>query len=107
MSDHPDPEHWWGGESPVDTDRRVDDVPPVPGRSQDRRDDVPPAPTRSRLDDVPPVPGRSRDRLDDVPPAPTRSRAQVFVPAPEDLPPLDEFGDPIVDAPPVPAAPAA
>lgn len=119
MSDRPDPEHWWGGESPVDTDRRVEDVPPVPGRSQDpledvppapvrsRLDDVPPAPIRSRLDDVPPVPGRSRDRLDDVPPAPTRSRAQVFVPAPEDLPPLDEFGDPIVEAPPVPAAPAA
>ncbi len=107
MSDRPDPEHWWGGESPVDTDRRVDDVPPVPGRSQDPLDDVPPAPVRSRLDDVPPVPGPPRDRLDDAPPAPTRSRAQVFVPAPEDLPPLDEFGDPIVEAPPVPAAPAA
>lgn len=107
MSDRPDAEPWWGGESPVDTDRRVDDVSPVPGTSQDPLDDVPPAPIRTRLDDVPPVAGPSRDRLDDVPPAPTRSRAQVFVPAPEDLPPLDEFGDPIVEAPPVPAAPAA
>lgn len=31
----------------------------------------------------------------------------MFVPAPEDLPPLDEFGDPIVAAPPAPAAPPA
>lgn len=67
MSDRPDAEQWWGGESPVDTDRRADDVPP----------------------------------------APTRSRVQVFVPAPEDLPPLDEFGDPVVEPPPARPAPAA
>jgi hypothetical protein len=31
----------------------------------------------------------------------------VFVPAPEDLPPLDEFGDPVVEPPPARPAPAA
>ncbi len=36
----------------------------------------------------------------DVPrPGPTRSRAQVFIPAPEDLPPFDEVVDPIYPGP--------
>ncbi len=106
MSDHND-EPWWGDESPVGTDRRRN------GRADPALDAAP-----SRAPDRPPVDrGASRpvdhaggDELSyrdgghdpgahDPGPAPrpaepTRSSAQVFIPAPEDLPPFDEVVDP-------------
>lgn len=113
MSDHRD-EPWWNDESPVGTERRTNgrvdpamgSAPPTLSATSERRlgdrgvgraaDGAPAAGDdlayRNGAHDHSPEPG---------PAEPTRSSAQVFVPAPEDLPPFDEVVDPY------PVAPAA